>query len=303
MSSPARRPRRRSRRSGRWPVLAGTPRMISTQRGSASAGAAAAAGRSAGPQPERASSRCLVLHHDQRRLRRHAVPARGDQVRERGPVPRHRRRLTACPGQHERDVGVGRARDGVADTGGGPVRVGRVGDKPAPHRALVDPRSEQRRAVGRPPVAAVAAHLLRGHELSEPERDLVLGFSRCRDRGVLPAGQVDHPERAGVHIGDQPAGRVRPRIGRGGQRPQLADPRRRARRRGQVRRVDPAAQPERRGPQGGVGRERDDAGRPLAKTAPGAPSPPGSASPVPSSAGSATRRSLARLPRRAPTGR
>ena len=71
-----------------------------------------------------------------------------------------------------------RARPGVRRAGGGvgddrrlAVGVGRVGDVPAAHRGVVDPRDQQRPAVRRPPVPAHPVHLLGRDEVGEAVGD------------------------------------------------------------------------------------------------------------------------------------
>ena len=121
----------------------------------------------------------------------------------------------------QRHVGVRGARRRVTDLGGLPVRIGRVGDVPAPDVRLVYPRDEQPGAVGRPPVAAEAAHFLARDELREAVRDAVFP----RDDRVVAGFEVGDPQPARVHVADLAPRRVRPRVERRGVRghqPRLA---------------------------------------------------------------------------------
>ncbi len=111
---------------------AGTPPMMSVHCGSVSS-------RIVSPVSPLNSRMLLLvagLHDDQQVL----VPGRGDQVREADPVPVHLGELDAglfpgsSGGDEQRHLGVRRACRGISDDVGLAVRVGRVGDVPAPDR-------------------------------------------------------------------------------------------------------------------------------------------------------------------------
>ena len=122
-------------------------------------------------------------------------------------------RLPSRVAIEDRDDGVGRACRRIADgSASARGRVRRVGDVPVLDRGLVNPRGQDRRAVRRPPVPAVAVHLLGRDELGQPEADPV-GAVRIGERPVRAGGDLVHAERAVADIGDVRAGRVRARIG------------------------------------------------------------------------------------------
>ena len=130
----------------------------------------------------------------------------------------------------------------------------------------VHPGHEQGRAVGRPPVAPGAAHLLGRDELGEPIAEPRLP-ARPDDLGVLAGRQVGDPQRALADVGDPLPGRVGTRVERGSpgrDLPRGGVPR-------QVRQVDPAGQGERGHRERGVGGESGDAPRPLARPFPDGP--------------------------------
>ena len=107
----------------------------------------------------------------------------------------------------QRDVGVGGAGRRVADRpgGGSTARTGRRST--TRHRRHVDPGDGEALAVGRPPVARGAAHLLGGDELRRAPGDVrvVLGG---HDRSRCPSSSTQRRRGAG-HVGDAAPARVR----------------------------------------------------------------------------------------------
>ena len=168
----------------------------------------------------------------------------------------------------QRHAGVGRAGGGVGDDGGRAVRVGGVGDVPAPYRAVVHPCDEQRLPVRGPPVPAHPAHLLGRDEVGEPVGD-VWGV-RLGDRGGGARGDVVDVQRAAAHVRDPAAVRVGPRVDHAAGR--LHQPRGAAR--GEVGDVELPGQRERRHRDRPVRRVARRHRRPAPGCAPGAPAPP-----------------------------
>ena len=116
----------------------------------------------------------------------------------------------------EVDDGVGGAGRGVGHLRRAAVGVRRVGDPPAAHRRVVDPGDGELRAVGRPPVPAVAVHLLGGDELREPPAHpgAVAVPGTGQDVGRAGRALVD-VQRAGADERDAGARRVGPRVDHG----------------------------------------------------------------------------------------
>ena len=147
-------------------------------------------------------------------------PGGGGEVGEGGEVPGDVGAAAVEAQDVQRHVGLGAAGHGVAHLGGRRRRVGGVGDVPPLHRALVDPGGEDRVAAGGPPVAAVAAHLLGGHELGHAPRDVRL-LGRREGARARPVGAHDVQAAVG-RVGDPAAGRVGARIDDRADRRQLA---------------------------------------------------------------------------------
>ena len=208
-----------------------------------------------------------ALHHDQRIRAAPVVPAHGHEIGERRPVPLHRSAPARQVGQHQRHVGVGRARRRIGDLHRAPPGIGRVGDVPALDRRLVDPRDEQRGAVRRPPVTPGPVHLLGGDEFGQPVGDarVVLGPGHRPVRTRL-AAQGRDAHAAAAHVGHPLSRRIRPRVQRRGLKRQL--PRRRRAAGFQVHRENPARQAEHGRPQRRVHRVRHDAAGLLAHSLP-----------------------------------
>ena len=143
-----------------------------------------------------------------------------------------------------------------------------VGDVPALHRGVVDPRDQQRRAVRRPPVAAHPVHLLGRDELGEP-----VGDRRCRSGAARAArravGEVVDVQRAAADVRDARAGRVRPRVDDAGRASRAAAAARRPRR-GRRRRARPDSAKAATSPRavGGVGDDRRPPARGRARAGP-----------------------------------
>ena len=76
--------------------------------------------------------------------------------------------LAVEAGYDERHLGVARPRGGVGEARRRRLGAGRIRDVAGLDASLVDAGDEQSRAVGGPPVAVAAAHLLRSDELGEP---------------------------------------------------------------------------------------------------------------------------------------
>ena len=160
------------------PSTAGTPGTSSTHASSLSSNrtvVAPVAGSAASTSTWRWSRLCTVSTSRSR-----VRPLHVDQVGERAVVPRDLL-AAAVEAEHlQRDVGVGRAGGRVGVLHRRLVGMRGIGDPPAGDRGRVDAGGHDGRAVGRPPVAAGAAHLLGGDELGRPPRDL----------RVLLAGQL-----------------------------------------------------------------------------------------------------------------
>ena len=208
--------------------------------------------------------RALIPRLDEQRERRTLAPVDAGQVGEPFVVPRHLDALAALEVEHpQRDHGVVRAGLRVADRAGLGGRVRRVADEPGQHLALVDVRGGELRGVGRPPVAAVALHLLGRDELGEPP----VRVGRV-GRGELADASLDlaHVERPVDHERDPLARAVQARVVDRPGRAQLA-----GRTLHQIGQEHPARDGEHRSSNGLVGRVRRDARRTLARAlAPGA---------------------------------
>ena len=112
----------------------------------------------------------------------------------------------------QRDVGVRRSRRRVGELAGRLAGIGGISEVPALHGRRVDTTDRQRGAVGAPPVAAEAVHLLGGDEVGAAPRD--------RLRLVVVAAGEDSPapvelgdaEQPTAHVGDALGERVGPGI-------------------------------------------------------------------------------------------
>jgi hypothetical protein len=202
------------------------------------------------------------------------APRDAHEVGEAGAVPRHldarpvsrtvvglARDPAPEPDDVQGDVGVRRPGRGIGDDRGRALGMLGVGDVPALHRALVDPGDKQGAAVGRPPVAAMAVHLLGGDELREPPGDVVA--VGCGDGAVLRAVDGRDPQRPLCDVGDRDALRVEPRVDHGRGRRKLSHRTSRRLVAGgptgeQVHDEEPAGQRERRDPRVAVQRVADD---------------------------------------------
>ena len=193
-----------------------------------------------------------VLHHDQQPV---LVPDGGDQVLERGAVPPDLDPPARPVDQPQAHVGVGGA--GHRVLGGDGFAGGFVGIEQVPglHGRVVDAGGRDARPVGRPPVAAHAAHRLRRDVLRQAPGDL----RAVRLRQCPVAVPVDDAQRAAVDVGDGLTGRVETRVQRRGGRGHVARLTGR-----QVRHVDLAGDGEDGPPHVLVGRVRGDAPRPVA---------------------------------------
>ena len=151
------------------------------------------------------------LHRDKRAV---LVPVRGHEVGIRVPIPRHGDTLAAIEPDEIRLHGrIRRAGRRVADGSRGRCGVGDVGDPQPRDGGFVDPGDEQRVAVGRPPVAAPAVHLLGGDELGDPPAQVRLLLSG--EAGHRAVSQLYHLQRPLVDERHAPAGWVGPRIQHG----------------------------------------------------------------------------------------
>ncbi len=139
------------------------------------------------------------LHLQQRHAARRPVhPA---EVREGRTVPGHLGAPAVQVEHPEPDLGVGGAGRRVGDLGGLTVRVGRVRDPPAAHRAVVGALDQQPVALRGPPEAAVAVHLLLGDELGLPPGDV--RAVRLGEHLVAAAVGPGQPQLSGgVGVGD-----------------------------------------------------------------------------------------------------
>ena len=136
-------------------------------------------------------------------------PLHVGQIRERGAIPLD---LTAgaVEGEHpERHLGVVRPGRRIGVLLRRLVRPGRIADPPAGHGGGVDPRGGDGRAVGRPPVAPAAVHLLGRHEVRRAPRDVLTVLP-----GQHPAGavQLGHAQVPAVDVGQAAAERLGPWI-------------------------------------------------------------------------------------------
>ena len=151
----------------------------------------------------------LVARLDGDEHRSDLGPAHVDEVGEALAVPADLGAGAVVADDVERDEGVVRAGHRVGELGRSRRRVGRVGDPPALDGRGVDPRHGHRLAVGRPPVAPVAVHLLGRDELRRAPADVGVVVVGGR-AGQLPAPPVElgHTQRSAAHVGDTPGGRV-----------------------------------------------------------------------------------------------
>ncbi len=122
------------------------------------------------------------------------IPPTRRKVGERSPVPCHLGAVAVEAHDPCRHVGVGRAGGRVGDDLRWLVGMGRVGDPPPLHGRRVDARGEERIALRRPPVAALAVHLLGCDELRQTPADerIVLAGQAPRS----PQGRGAPPPRA-----------------------------------------------------------------------------------------------------------
>ena len=128
--------------------------------------------------------------------------------------------------------------------------IGWIGQMPAVDVRDVDAARRDAIAVGRPPVAAHAAHLLGGDELGRPPRHVRVGVLDDPRRAV-EVGDAERPTR---HVGDTLTRRIGSRIEHrslGGDLTRGAGE--------QVDREEPPRERERREPRLSIGRVRDDA--------------------------------------------
>ena len=102
----------------------------------------------------------------------------------------------------QRDVGVGGAGGRVRQLGRRGRRVGRVAEVPALHGRRVDAGDGEGRAVGAPPEAAVAVHLLGGDEVGAAPRDrLGLVGIAAGEEAPAPVELAD-AQQAAADVGD-----------------------------------------------------------------------------------------------------
>ena len=100
----------------------------------------------------------------------------------------------------ERDVGIVGSRRRIRDRDRRGCGIGRIRDVPATDARNVHASDEQMRSVRRPPVSALATHLLGGDELGEAVRDLVV-LGAQQHAPYFPVGAHD-VQRARFHIRD-----------------------------------------------------------------------------------------------------
>ena len=117
----------------------------------------------------------------------------------------------------QRDLGVGRAGGRIRQLAGLDGGVGRVAEVPALHRRGVDAGDGQGGAVGAPPVAAEAVHLLGGDEVGAAPRDrfplVVLAAGQDPPRAVELADAQQAPADVGDALGQRIGTRVEDRPG------------------------------------------------------------------------------------------
>ncbi len=135
------------------------------------------------------------------------APLHVGEVRERVAIPLDVDDRAVEADDVQRHVGVGGAGRRVRQLARRLGRIGGIGEVPALHRRGVDPAHGQRAAVGRPPVATHAVHLLGGDEVGAAPRDR-LGLV------VVTTGEHAPPP---VELGDaqQPAADVGDALGHG----------------------------------------------------------------------------------------
>ena len=95
----------------------------------------------------------------------------------------------------QRDLGVVGPRRRVRDRDCGTFGIGGIGDVPATHPRDIHAGDEQPSSVRRPPVAALAPHLLSGDELRKPVGDVVI--LRVEQRARLTAVHLHRMQRSG----------------------------------------------------------------------------------------------------------
>ena len=103
-------------------------------------------------------------------------------------------------GQQQADVRVGRAGERVPLPHRLGRRIRRITQPPGRDVMLADPRHQQPLAIGTPPAAVVAAHLLGGAELGRAEAHLRV---RVRQLQQHPAVQAGDPQRPSGQPGDR----------------------------------------------------------------------------------------------------
>ena len=149
-----------------------------------------------------------ALHHHQQSV---LGPVNRGHVLESGSVPAHiHGRRPVDVDEMERDVGVVGSRRRIRDRDRRGCGIGRIRDVPATDARNVHAGDEQMRAVGRPPVSALATHLLGGDELGETIRDLVVLRAQQHARSITV--DAHHVQRAGFDVRDPRAGGIDARI-------------------------------------------------------------------------------------------
>ena len=149
-----------------------------------------------------------ALHHHEQPV---LGPVNSGYVLETGPVPPdlHGRRAVDVD-EMERDVGIVGSRRRIRDRDRRGCGIGRIRDVPASDARNVHASDEQMRAVRRPPVSALATHLLGGDELGEAIGDLVVLRAQQHPRSLtVGAHDVQH---TGFDVSDMRAGGVDARI-------------------------------------------------------------------------------------------
>ena len=242
--------------------MAGTPGTSSTHASSwssASSSVAPVAG-----SIRRTSSDALVaaLHRDDQPG---VAPVHVGEVRERVAVPLDVDDRAVEADDVQRDVGVGGAGGRVRQLGRRGGGIGGIAEVPALHRRRVDPGDGEGGAVGAPPVAAVAVHLLGGDEVGGAPRDR-LGLVGLAAGEEAPATvELADAQQAAADVGDP----LRQRVGSGIEH-RAGDGQLAGRAADQPADEQPPADGERRDRDVGVGGEgRDAAGRLAGPLAPG----------------------------------
>ena len=181
------------------------------------------------------------------------------EVREGVAIPLHVDDRTVEADDVQRHVGVAGARGRIRQLGGHGRRIGGIAEVPALHRRRVDTGDGEGGAVGAPPVAAVAAHLLGGDEVGRAPRHRLRLVGVTAGQQAPATVELADAQEAPVDVRHPLRQRIGPGIEHRAGHGQLA-----GRAADQAADEQPPADGERRDGDGGVRGEGGDPARRLA---------------------------------------